>query len=179
MNSENFAEPDGRGQRGLDYLHELARRQQEPVLLIEQAPFRVELEELGASGIAVADALRPFQMHMPLYIGATTPRAASEVPHWHPEQTEAYVILDGQAEMLAKYRWQDEWVRREAQAGDLLVVQPEVCHWFRWRSLTGLAFVFKAPQRAGIGRPPAGKTVCQFCPHFNHGCMLPDGFTAR
>jgi len=162
-----------------DYLHAVALRQQEPALHIENVPFRKVVEEIGATGISVADILAPFHIHLSLYIGATSPRATSEVPHWHPEQTEAYVILDGKAEMLAKYRWQGEWVKREARAGDLLVVQPEVCHWFRWQSSSGLALVFKAPQQAGIGRFPAGKTVCKFCPHFNRGCILPEGFTPQ
>jgi|ERR1051325_4199165 mannose-6-phosphate isomerase-like protein (cupin superfamily) len=158
------------------YLQGLACRQHEPVLLIEHAPLENALGLIGATGISVADVLMPFHISWSLYIGATTPRAVSEVPHWHPEQTEAYVILDGKAQMLAKYRWQGEWVRREAQAGDMLVVQPEVCHWFQWQSPTGLALVFKAPQRAGIGPYPAGKTICKFCPHYKNGCVLPHGF---
>lgn len=160
------------------YLQDLASRQQEPVLLIKREPLAHALARLGAKGLSVPDILEPYQIHLPLYIGATTPSATTEVPHWHADQAEAYVILDGEAEMLAKHRWDDNgWVQRAGQAGDLLVVQPEVCHWFRWQSTRGLALVFKAPQRAGVGRFPAGKVVCQFCPHYGRGCVLPVGFT--
>jgi len=62
------------------------------------------------------------------------------------------------------------------KAGDLLIVPPESCHWLRWRSAAGLALVFKAPQRAGVGRFPAGKVICRFCPHYKCGCVLPNGF---
>src|SRR5882724_5538823 len=109
-----------------NYLEQLAFRQQEPVLLIEAEPLAVVLEEFGAKGISVADVLEPFQIHLPLYIGATTPRATTEVPHWHPAQAEAYVIIEGQAEMLAKHRWEDDrWVRKVGRTGDLLIARPE------------------------------------------------------
>ncbi len=90
----------------------------------------------------------------------------------------AHVLLDGEAELLAKFRWDDNgWVECVGKTGDVLIVQPEVCHWFRWRSQDGLAMVFKAPQRPGVGRFPAGKVVCQFCPHFMRGCVFPQDFT--
>ncbi len=162
----------------VDYLRDLAQHQQQPGLVIEYAPLAAAMEQLGAKSIALADPFEPYQMCLPLYIGVTTPRATTEVPHWHPDQAEAYVMVDGEAEVLCKYRWEDNgWMRRFAKAGDMVVVQPEVCHWFRWRSARGLALVFKAPQRPGVGRFPAGKTVCQFCPHHQRGCVLPEGFT--
>lgn len=175
MQIQREAPPNGNGAGS--YLQELALRQHEPVLLVELAPLTAELEGLGAKGFSVPDVLEPYQIQLPLYIGATTPKATTEVPHWHPDQAEAYVVLDGEAEILAKYRWSDNgWVRRRAKAGDVFVVQPEVCHWFQWRSARGLALVFKAPQRAGVGRFPAGKVICRFCPHHQRGCVLPDGF---
>lgn len=160
------------------YLEELASRQLEPVLHVEHMPFAAAIEAVGgAKGLSVPDVLEPYQISLPIYIGATTPRATTEVPHWHPDQAEAYAIMAGEAELIAKHRWgEGGWVRRVARAGDLLIVQPEVCHWFRWRSPEGLALVFKAPQRAGVGRFPAGKVVCKFCPHFGKGCVLPAGF---
>ena len=161
------------------YLHELALRQQEPGLLIERKRLGPAMEQLGARGISVPDPMEPFQICLPLYIGVTTPRATTEVPHWHGDQAEAYVLMDGEAELLAKHRWETDWVRRVGHTGDVLVAQPEVCHWFRWLSPHGLALVFKAPQRAGVGRFPAGKVICQFCPHYRRGCILPDGFTPR
>jgi hypothetical protein len=79
--------------------------------------------------------------------------------------------------MVAKHRWEDDgWIRRIGRPGDMLVARPEVCHWFRWQSGSGLALVFKAPQVAGVGPFPAGKVTCKFCPHFNRGCVLPEGF---
>ncbi|MFQ5859848.1 MAG: hypothetical protein ACE5LU_29995 [Anaerolineae bacterium] len=163
----------------VEYLHDLARRQHEPGLLIQREPLAVVMKELGAKGISVPDPFEPYQIHLPLYIGATTPQAKSEVPHWHADQAEAYVLMEGEAELLARYRWDDDsWVRQLGRAGDVLVVQPEVCHWFRWLSADGLALVFKAPQRAGVGRFPAGKVVCKFCPHYKRGCVLPAGFAS-
>lgn len=163
-----------------DYLQALAYRQREPILLVERGPLSAVLERVGARGISVPDVLEPSQIHLPLYIGATTPRATTEVPHWHPAQAEAYVIIEGQAEMLAKHRWEDDgWIRKVGREGDMLVARPEVCHWFRWQSESGLALVFKAPQVAGVGRFPAGKVICKFCPHFNRGCVLPEGFAPR
>ena len=107
-------------------------------------------------------------------------QATTEVPHWHPDQAEAYVIIDGEAEIKAKHRWEDNgWETDVAKVGDMLIVPPESCHWFRWRSRSGLAFVFKAPQRAGVGLFPAGKVVCRFCAHYKRGCVLPDGFIPK
>jgi hypothetical protein len=171
---------DARQYRNVDpvkYLQNLACHQKDPLLHIEREPLATAMEQLGAKGLSVPDPQEPYQLYLPLYIGITTPRAITEVPHWHPDQAEAYVPIEGEVELLAKYRWDDKgWVRRVAQAGDVLVVQPEVCHWLRWRSTQGLTLVFKAPQRPGVGRFPAGKVVCEFCPHLNRGCVLPDGF---
>lgn len=161
------------------YFRDFARHQRDPVLVLQRNPLAAALKTVGgAKGISVPDVLEPYQIQLPLYVGATSPAATSEVPHWHnADQAEAYVILDGQAELLAKYRWEDDgWIQRMAYAGDLLIVRPEVCHWFRWRSEDGLALVFKAPQRAGVGRFPAGKVTCKFCPHFQRGCVLPAEF---
>jgi mannose-6-phosphate isomerase-like protein (cupin superfamily) len=163
-----------------DYLENLAYHQQEPILLIEREPLAIAMREFGAKGISVADVMEPFQMHLSLYIGVTTPQATTEVPHWHNDQTEAYVIIEGQAEISAKHRWIDDgWLSKTGRAGDLFIIQPQVCHWFRWLSVTGLALVFKAPQRAGVGPFPAGKVVCKFCPHFNRGCKVPEDFMPR
>lgn len=158
-------------------MRRLSEFRTDPAIKIEQAELESYLAEVGgAKGISVADLLEPQQLSLPLYIGATTPKATSEVPHWHTDQTEAYVVVYGEATMLAKYRWAVSWTSTIARRGDLLIVHPEACHWFVWRSATGLALVFKAPQRAGIGKFPAGKITCNFCPHYQRTCRLPEGF---
>src|SRR5207249_1312754 len=122
---------------------ELSLRRAKPVLLVERRPLQGAMEKLGAKGLSVADVLEPYQLQYPLYIGVTTAQATTEVPHWHPDQAEAYVIIDGEAEIKAKHRWEDNgWETDVAKAGDMLIVPPESCHWFRWRSRSGLAFVF-------------------------------------
>ena len=159
------------------FLRHLTGDPQDPILGIERDPLAAALRTLGAKGISVPDVLEPYQISLPLYFGATSPHATTEIPHWHPEQAEAYVLLDGEAELLAKFRWDDDgWTVRRGKPGDVLIVRPEACHWWRWRSAEGLALVFKAPQRAGVGRFPNGKVTCQFCPHFGRGCVLPAGF---
>ena len=155
-------------------LWELSKTQFDPVIPISQDELEAYLAKVGgAKGISVRDVLEPQQISLPLYVGATSPRASSEVPHWHAEQAEAYFVVYGEADILAKYRWADDWVTRQAVAGTLLIVQPEVCHWFQWRSGAGLALVFKAPQIPGVGLPPKGKVVCQFCPHYRRTCQPP------
>jgi Cupin domain len=161
------------------YLHERAARQREAGLVFEGEPMRTIMAELGAKGISVPDPLEPFQICLDLYYGETTPRATSEIPHWHKEQTEAYVMTDeGEAEVWVKWRWDDDgWQRRVLRQGDVILVQPHACHWFRWRSERGRATVFKAPQIPGVGKPPNGKTTCaNGCPHFQRGCVTPNGF---
>src|SRR5689334_10608340 len=83
----------------LAYLNELSAARRHPLILVQRKPFQSVMEELGAKGISVPDVFEPYQLQYPLYIGATTPHAKSEVPHWHPDQTEVYVIIDGKAEM--------------------------------------------------------------------------------
>jgi hypothetical protein len=160
------------------YFDEIGAQRLAPVIHIERDKLAAALEPYGAKGISVPDPFEPFQIRMELYVGATTPEATTEVPHIHNVQTEAYVIITGQAEILAKHRWIDDgWATWAGNPGDVLLIPPEVCHWFRWCSSDGLALVFKAPQRAGVGRFPAGKVVCKYCPHYGRGCVLPDGFT--
>ncbi len=160
------------------YLNELAQHQSEPGLHVDQSRLKQELSLRGATGFSVADVLQPYQLRLDLYIGFTTPKATSEVPHWHPDQTEVYQLIEGKAEILCKHRWEHQWISRVGRAGDLLIVQREVCHWFRWLSPVGLAAVFKAPQRAGIGPFPAGKATCtKGCPHFGKQCAGPAGFS--
>jgi hypothetical protein len=165
-----------------DYLSSVtSQRLVDPVLLFEQMPLMEELKASGgATAISAADILKSFQFHSELYFGATTPQAGTEAPHWHTDQWEAYVLVRGEAEMLAKRRWIAKgWVTKVAAAGDVLFVQPEVCHWFRWRSEFGLCYVFKAPQRAGLGPFPAGKVTCQNgCPESANGCVRPPGWCA-
>ena len=124
------------------------------------------------------DPYRPHQVNLPLYIGFTTPANSGETPHWHSDQAEAYYLVSGKAEMWGKHRWDDDgWVVKKVRAGNLIVAQPGVCHYFRWVSADGLALVFKN-QRAGVGRFPAGKTTCDHCPHLGRGCVLPAGLPA-
>ena len=163
------------------YLQERADQQQVAGLLYEREPLTTVIKKLGAKAISVPDPIEPYQVCQPLYLGATTPSANSEVPHWHREQTEAYVVMQGEAEVLIKWRWENNgWKRRVLHAGDIILAQPETCHWFRWRSKEGdqaLALVFKAPQIPGVGKPPNGKTTCtNGCPHYQRGCVLPDGY---
>lgn len=160
--------------RAAGELFELSKHQSEPLMVIQQGELESYLQRVGgAKGISVPDVLEPQQISLPLYIGATTPRAASEVPHWHAIQAEAYFLVHGEAEVLAKHRWGDYWTTKCAVAGTLLIVQPEVCHWFQWRSPEGLALVFKAPQIPGVGLPPNGKVTCKFCPHYGRDCEPP------
>jgi len=162
-----------------DYLQERSAHQHDPGLLFEREQMRAVMKKLGAKGISVPDPLEPFQVCLDLYYGETTPGATSEVPHWHARQTEAYVMMeDGEAEIWAKWRWDNNgWERRVLHRGDIILMQPHTCHWFRWRSENGHAAVFKAPQIPGVGKPPNGKTTCtNGCPHYQRGCVPPDGF---
>ena len=161
------------------YLHKLSHCRRDPLLLVQREPLRAAMAKLGAKGLSVPDVFEPYQLQFELYIGFTTPAATTEVPHWHPDQTEVYVIMDGEAEVLAKHREQDSWKSEVVKAGDMLIVPPQSCHWFRWCSAAGLGIVFKAPQRAGVGPFPAGKMVCRDCPHYKRGCVQPDGFTPQ
>lgn len=164
----------------VDYLYQLIPRRLDPVLEIEGELFKKAIERLGSKGIFVPDPYEPYQItNLNLYIGATTPFSKKEVPHWHSAQTEVYVIQEGQADLLAKYHWQVRWRLFHGNPGDFLIVQPKVCHWFQWKSASGLALVFKAPQIAGVGKFPNGKTDCFSCPFYNNGCQLPKGFTPK
>lgn len=161
-----------------EYLHELGKRRNDPGFVIRSDPLAGAMESHGAKALSAPDIFEPFQSTLGLYIGVTTPGAKTEMPHWHTlDQTEAYHVVEGELTVLSKHRWDDAgWVEHVARRGDVVVLQPEVCHWVRWTSGSGLAMVYKAPQRAGVGRFPAGKVVCQFCPHFQRGCQLPEGF---
>jgi mannose-6-phosphate isomerase-like protein (cupin superfamily) len=159
-----------------DCLRNITGQQHQPGILVNAGKLAAAVAALprGAKGISVPDVFEPDQISLPIYFGVTTTHAQSEVPHWHPEQAEVYVVCEGEAELVSRYRWDGEWRRRVVRPGDVLIVQPEVCHWFRWLSESeGYALVFKAPQRAGVGRSPCGKVTCRFCPH---GCV-PEGFT--
>ena len=109
----------------------LSARGRDAFIMIAQQEMEGYLPEAGgAKGISVADVLEPQQISTDLYIGATSPLAATEVPHWHPKQTEVYFVVHGQAQILAKYRADAEWNTTRLVSGDLLIVQPETCHWF-------------------------------------------------
>lgn len=168
-----IAQPGGE-QHAVGELFELSKHQFDPLMLIRRDELEAYLQAVGgAKGISVPDVREPQQISLSLYIGATTPRAASEVPHWHAIQSEAYVLVHGEAEVHAKHRWDDSWTTKHAVAGTLLIVRPEVCHWFQWRSAEGLALVFKAPQVPGVGLPPSGKVTCHQCPHYQRTCEPP------
>lgn len=163
-----------------EYLHAIARQQLEPLVLIRTELLRAAVLETGGSAsLSVPDPHRPWHVSWPLYFGATTPRNPREQPHFHMDQAEAYYIVEGEAEMWGKHPWEPNgWVVKVARAGEVVIVQPGICHLFRWSSSgpTDLALVFKN-QRPGVGRFPAGKTTCENgCPHFNHGCVLPAGY---
>lgn len=161
----------------VNYLRQVANRQRKaPVLLYKRDSLVTALEERGGGfSIIVADALNPDQINGPLYFGATTPQNDKEVPHWHRDQEEAYVVMDGECELVAKWRWEDDgWERLVGKPGDVLIARRESCHWLVWRSERGLALAFKSPQIPGEGASPAGKTTClKGCPHFNNGCRMP------
>lgn len=157
------------------YFAAIAERRS-PVTVIEQGSV---LEALrgngGAHAFSVPDAQRSDQIQLPLYIGFTIPGNGREIPHWHTDQAEVYVIVHGEAEIVAQpYRDGDQWFTYRGGPGSLFLIAPQVCHWLRWRTDEGLAYVFKAPQRAGLGPFPAGRTDCQHgCPMFGRGCTPP------
>jgi mannose-6-phosphate isomerase-like protein (cupin superfamily) len=162
------------------YLHTLSQQRRKPSLCVQREPLQAAMEKLGARALSPPDVFEPYQFQYPLYIGVTTPQATTEVPHWHPDQAEAYVIIDGEAELAAKHREQDNgWQTEAAKGGDMIIVPPQSCHWFRWRTEHGMALVFKAPQRAGVGAFPAGKVICRACPHYKRGCVHPQGYVAQ
>src|SRR5262249_12983803 len=131
----------------------------------------------GSAAFSVADPYESDQLILDLYYGETTP-GAKETPHWHAVQTEAYIVMEGEAEFFVKWRWTDNgWQIRVARAGDIVLMQRQRCNWLRWRSTEGRAAVFKAPQIPGVGKPPNGKQTClSGCPHYKRGCVLPEGF---
>jgi mannose-6-phosphate isomerase-like protein (cupin superfamily) len=131
----------------------LSARGRDAVITIAQQEMEGYLPEAGgAKGISVADVLEPQQISTDLYIGATSPLAATEVPHWHPKQTEVYFVVHGQAQILAKYRADAEWNTTPLVSGDLLIVQPETCHWFRWISKQGLIQSSANPRRWALSK---------------------------
>ncbi len=159
------------------YVFELTKKCQEPGLVIENAALTAALSTVGvAKSLSASDPFEPSQMHFDeISIGVITANTDPRVLHWHPQQIEVYAIFFGDAEFLCKYQWDDVgWVAHRAAPGRVLIVQPQVCHWFRWKSRAGFAYVFKAPQIAGVGPNLAGEVVCtRGCPHFNNGCVLP------
>lgn len=160
-----------------NYLKDRAAHQHEPGLLYEGEQMEVAVQqEGGGTAVSSADPHKTNQVHLDLYYGETSP-LATELPHVHFDQTEAYVLFNGEAEVWVKWRWDDNgWKQRTLRAGDVILMQPEVCHWFRWRSEDGRAAVFKR-QIPGVGKPPNGKQTClNGCPHYKRGCVLPDGF---
>lgn len=161
------------------------RRHSEGALHFQWDLLSKALKTSGGTSISVADILKPHQFHSPLYFSITTPRNQREVPHWHTIQVEAYTIMAGEAEMT--FKWRDDpdgWKTCTAKAGDKLIVQPDTCHWFKWKPDCddGVAYVDKAPQAAGVGPFPAGKVVCQDCPHNPNNpetrgeCVFPSGW---
>lgn len=155
----------------------LRDRQHEPGMVIRHELLEELVEVLGGKALSMLDPSEPYQWTDDLYLGVTSPNATTEVPHWHPNQTEYYIILSGEAGMKAKHCWDDDgWLEQVAQAGDVIAIRREVCHLFGWRSPDGLALVVKAPQVPGVGRPPNGKWTCQHCPYFQNGCVLPEGW---
>jgi mannose-6-phosphate isomerase-like protein (cupin superfamily) len=162
------------------YLYTLACGQLEPLVVIHPEPFlEAVLEAGGSAALSVPDPHRPWHVNWPLYLGATTPRNAREQPHFHLDQAEVYYVVEGEAEMWGKHHWDgDRWVVKTVRTGEMVVVQPGICHLFRWLSTgaSDLALVFKN-QRPGVGRFPAGKTTCDNgCPHYGNGCVLPAGY---
>jgi quercetin dioxygenase-like cupin family protein len=153
----------------------------EPGLLFKHDLLRAAIEELGgAHSIVIGDPFRPFHMRGNVYVGITTAEALSEVFHFHQQQTEIFCVLDGMAEVASRWAWatDDDWQHRVVKHGDIIIMQPEVCHYWKWVSETGFAAVFKAPiDPAGVGRPGlAGKTTCAFCPYVER-CRLPRGYS--
>lgn len=164
------------------YLEDCVRGVPRPGIKYEQKPLDAAVRRRrGAEGISVADPMETHQISERVYFGVTTSSATAEVPHIHMEQTEAYVMQKGEALVWTKWRWDDAgWIGSTLRQGDVFLVQPNVCHWFVWRceaDVDGIAYVFKAPQIPGVGKPPNGKTTCtNGCPHYRHGCVLPQGF---
>ena len=160
----------------MGYLEDRATHQGEPGLWYEGERVKDAVQQNGgATAIWVPDPTKPHHIRTDLYYGETTP-GAEEVPHWHTEQTEAYIMVDGKAEAWVKWRWEPKWQRRVLKKGDVILMQPEVCHWFRWLSEEGRAAVFKASPTSGVGQHLNGKRMCANCPHYEHGCTPPGGF---
>jgi mannose-6-phosphate isomerase-like protein (cupin superfamily) len=168
-----------RKEESSNYLDELSAGRLDPGIPVRYERMKRQTLERGQGAIALSppDAWISTQLSLPLYNGYTTPRATTEKPHWHDSAAEAYCLIDGLAEIWCKWRWMREWRRLLLRPGDVVLVQPHVCHWFRWGSEDGYAAVFKAPQIPGVGRPPAGKTTCADCVHYNNGCVPPDGYS--
>lgn len=164
-----------------DYLEQLSNNHLVPGLLFEFEPMQAAIaREGGAMAITPQDPWKIVQIAgLPMYCGATTPRARSEIPHWHYNALEVYVVIAGSAEMWVKYHWLKDWQRRIAHEGDMLLIQPGVCHWLRWTSDNGFAWVFRAPNIGGVGRPPAGKQICATCPFWQNGCLGPEGYKPK
>jgi hypothetical protein len=161
----------------MDYLEELADSQVDPGIHVRYERMKQRTREPGQGAIAVSvPGWKPSPLALPIYHGYTTPRATTEKPHWHDGAAEAYCVIDGLVEILCKWRWEREWRRLILRPGDVALIQPDCCHWVRWLSEDGYAAVFKAPQIAGVGSPPAGKTTCSDCTHYNNGCVQPDGY---
>jgi hypothetical protein len=69
---------------GIVKLQTLSEHARDPVIAVSTRHLESYLKVVGgAKGISVPDVLEPQQISTPLYIGATTPQAKTEVPHWH------------------------------------------------------------------------------------------------
>lgn len=161
------------------YLLDRSARRREAGLVFEYKQMREAIAQLdsGGTGLLVPDSLRPYHITCnEFYYGVCTPRA-SESPHIHFRGWEAYLVLEGEAEMLVKWHEALGWERRVLLPFDTCLIAPGVCHWLRWASEDGYCVVFKAPTIPGIGKPPNGKQTCLNCHLYKNGCVLPDGFS--
>jgi len=148
-----------------NYWQDRAAHQEEAGLVIEFEKMKLAIEEHGGSKAFFGfDEWESDQIHSShAYLGL---------------QTEMYVVLDGTAEIWVKHYWESSksWCRRVLNHGDIVIVNPQTCHFFKWRSPQGVAVVTKSPNTiGGVGRPPASKLNCTNCPRFQKGC---DGLTA-
>jgi mannose-6-phosphate isomerase-like protein (cupin superfamily) len=159
------------------YLLDRSARRREPGLVFEWNQMRAEIQALGGTGIFVPDAIRPHHINCnEIYFGVASSRAV-EKPHHHHRGWEAYLVLEGEADMLVKWHEEVDWQRRLLRPHDSIFIAPGVCHWLRWQTDDGYVVVFKAPTIPGIGKPPNGKQMCtNGCHLYKNGCVLPDGY---
>jgi hypothetical protein len=166
---------------GIEYLRHKHQSQLYPSVVYKYEATRAAVEAVGAGGIMDPTPYRDHQIESrQLYFGVAVPPGSNEVIHRH-DAPEIYVQIAGFARVWTKWYFADEWFERDLAPGDALLCQPGVCHFYQWFSPIGqgLAMVFKAPARGGVGRG-TGKITCENgCPLFGDRCAGPASLPRR